>query len=75
MWNPLSKLTFKDHGRIARRTHERWLTKALRTGKPNYRIPTRETRLGGFDPLMRTPGGRLWADKWWADAFNSPDSD
>jgi len=75
MWNPMANMTMLDHGRLARKAHERWLTKALRTGRPSTRIPTRQTKLGGFDHILLTPGGREWADKWWADSFNSPDSD
>jgi len=75
MRNPFANMTILDHGRRARKAHERWLTKALRSGHPTTRIPMRETRLGGFDHIMRTPGGQLWAEKWWADTFRSQDSD
>ncbi|HED53524.1 MAG TPA: hypothetical protein ENJ00_04915 [Phycisphaerales bacterium] len=75
MWNPFRGRRFADRARLARRTHELWLDRALRTGRPHPRIPKREVRLGGFDELMKTAGGRMWADAWWKSAFDSVESD
>ncbi|GAB5497143.1 MAG: hypothetical protein Phyf2KO_22230 [Phycisphaerales bacterium] len=71
LFNPFTRKSIVDRGRLARRTHEVWLTNALSTGKPHPRIPKREARKGGFDQIMRTPGGRIWARQWWAEAFSS----
>ena len=30
---------------------------------------------GGFDPILRTAGGRLWARQWWNDTFKDRSSD
>lgn len=64
LWRTAPRLTPSE---LARRAHEAWLDRAIRTGRPHPNIPKREVRLGGFDGLMRTPGGRLWAQRWWAD--------
>jgi hypothetical protein len=58
----------------ARRMHEAWLDRALRTGRPHPGIPKREVRLGGFESLMRTPGGRIWAKHWWDEALSKTDT-
>lgn len=57
-----------------RRTHARWLTRALRTTPARmHRIPRRRVDEGGFDRLMRTRAGRAWADRWWERAFDAAD--
>jgi len=57
-------------GERARRLHSSWLTSALRdTGGSLPRIPTRRVDEGGFDPIVRRPEGREWADRWWGEAF------
>lgn len=75
MWNPLARKTAADRGEMYRRTHEIWLDHAFRTGLPHPRIPRREARLGGFDPILRSAGGRLWASRWWNDTFRDRSSD
>lgn len=75
MWNPFARKHLADRAEHFRRTHEIWLTHAFRTGKPHPRIPKREARLGGFDPILRSAGGKLWARQWWNDTFNNRSSD
>ncbi|MEO1716499.1 MAG: hypothetical protein AAFR76_05250 [Planctomycetota bacterium] len=67
-WNRSDKLSPSER---VRRMHEAWLDRAIRTGRQHPGIPKREVRLGGFEPLMRTPGGKLWAKAWWDDALSS----
>lgn len=75
MWNPFARKNIVDRGEVYRRTHEVWLNHALRTGKPHPRIPKREAHLGGFDPILRTAGGKLWARQWWNDTFKDRSTD
>jgi hypothetical protein len=59
-----------------RRTHERWLTSALRSRAPIPRIPIRRVDDGGFDDLLSRPRGRDVAARWWRMAFaRVPDGD
>jgi len=46
-----------------RRTHERWLTRALRGEARAVRIPVRRVDEGGFDALRARR--REAADRWW----------
>lgn len=62
-------------GWIARRTHSRWLSRAIRAGARVPRIPTRRVDEGGFDADMATAEGRAWAREWWEHALASPDPD
>lgn len=75
MWNPLAKKKIRDRAQMYRLTHEIWLTHAFRTGRDHPRIPKREANKGGFDPILRTAGGRLWAKQWWNDTFKDRSSD
>lgn len=61
------------HAERVRRMHEAWLDRAVRQGRAHPSIPKREVRLGGFESLMRTPGGRIWAKHWWDDALSKPE--
>lgn len=45
-----------------------FLSWALRQ-KSMPRIPRIRTDLGGFDPIMRKPGGRELAAAWWSKAL------
>ncbi|MCW5775464.1 MAG: hypothetical protein KIS87_03325 [Phycisphaeraceae bacterium] len=54
---------------IARREHERWLNRAIASGTPYPRIPTRLVRRGGFSGLMARPGGPERAARWWDAAL------
>ncbi|MCL4740629.1 MAG: hypothetical protein KJZ54_00335 [Phycisphaerales bacterium] len=54
---------------IARREHERWLNRAIVSGTPYPRIPTRLVRRGGFSGLMARPGGPERAARWWDAAL------
>ncbi|MFG0282785.1 MAG: hypothetical protein ACF8R7_00035 [Phycisphaerales bacterium JB039] len=63
-----------DLGAHYRRAHELWLEQALRTGRPDVRIPTRRVRDGGFAGLMSRPSGRHWARMWWTVALKRVDS-
>lgn len=57
-----------------KRTHARWLTRALRSPRSrSFRIPTRRVDAGGFEELVRTEAGRAWADRWWSDAMQAAD--
>jgi hypothetical protein len=60
-------LTSKAHA--FRRTHERWLSRALRSQTPMPRIPLRRVDEGGFDDLLARPRGREVASRWWRMAF------
>lgn len=75
MWNPFAKRSLRDRGEQYRRAHEIWLTHAFRTGAPHPRIPKREASRGGFDPILRTAGGKLWARQWWSETFNDRSRD
>lgn len=55
----------KDRGAAFRRQHERWLTLALSSGLPAFRIPLRRVDRGGFSRLMAREGGRRRAQEWW----------
>lgn len=53
----------------ARRFHEEWLSAALRSGRSFPRIPVRKVSEGGFSGMLRRPGGREVAARWWEDAL------
>jgi len=55
------------------REHAQWLTRALRSGRPQPRIPVRKVADGGFVRLSRTREGRRIAEQWWFSAFESMD--
>ena len=55
------------------REHEDWLNRALRTGWPSTRIPTRRVADGGFAAVMKGDKGRAWAASWWIEALESTD--
>lgn len=62
----------------ARRSHERWLNRALereQMGAPMPTIPTRDEREGGFARLMSTSLGRAWAFAWWERTLGSIDAE
>jgi hypothetical protein len=67
-----SRLSAAERFRLV---HEVWLDRALRTGRAHPGIPKREVRLGGFETLMRSPGGRIWARRWWDQVLNSREAD
>lgn len=75
----LQRLFFDDFGpgsaaETMKRTHARWLTRALRSPRSRgFRIPTRRVDAGGFDGLVRTEAGRAWAERWWLDAMQAAD--
>lgn len=69
MWKFWNRDRLLTHAELARRTHEVWLDRALRSNRPHPGIPTREVRLGGFRAEMRTPSGRAWARGWWERAL------
>ncbi|MFG0327080.1 MAG: hypothetical protein ACF8SC_07435 [Phycisphaerales bacterium JB037] len=50
--------------------HSIWLSRAVRRPHDYPRIPVRECELGGFDELMRRPGGDLIAKHWWLHAID-----
>ncbi|MEO1007303.1 MAG: hypothetical protein AAFX79_01920 [Planctomycetota bacterium] len=58
-----------------RRTHERWLNRAIRRRRPYPVIPAIRVDAGGFERLTGTPLGRAWADQWWHDTFRAMDRD
>ncbi len=58
---------------MVRRTHGRWLTRALRAGFSAPRIPIRQLEQGGFESLLRSSEGRAWAEEWWEQALQTPD--
>lgn len=62
-------------GAVARNLHSVWLTKALRSGRPMPRIPTRLVRDGGFDRELATPDGRRWAEEWWYKTLEETELD
>lgn len=60
-----------------RRTHERWLSWALRSKRRFPNIPTLRVDQGGFSALLKSPGGRAMADRWWEETLahlDGPDS-
>ena len=64
-----------ERGAAARQRHASWLSRALRTPELFPRIPTRLVSRGGYDPVTSRPGGREWADAWWAEALAAADLD
>ncbi|MFM9996115.1 MAG: hypothetical protein ACKVU4_09975 [Phycisphaerales bacterium] len=62
-------------GDVVRRAHERWLDRALRSGKPYPRIPLRRADHGGFDRMRARAGGRDRAARWWALALERVTTD
>lgn len=71
LWNRREKRDLAEH---YRRVHEAWLDRAVRTGRPDLRIPTRQVRRGGFSGLMSRPSGRHWAAMWWTAALQRVDN-
>jgi len=55
-----------------RRTHERWLTRALAAEVPLPRIPARLVSEGGFARELASPAGRRWILRWWEDTLDDP---
>lgn len=70
LWNRRDK---RDLAEQYRRVHEAWLDEAIRTGRPDLRIPTRQVRRGGFSGLMARPSGRRLAETWWTVALERVD--
>jgi hypothetical protein len=58
---------------IFRRMHERWLTRALSSGRAYPRLPIRRVDQGGFDAVRREPAARARADRWWELALDRVD--
>ncbi len=63
-WN-FAKRDLGDLGAAMRRTHGRWLSRAVASPAPLPRIPTIAVRDGGFDPIVAHPDARAWAEAWW----------
>jgi hypothetical protein len=75
-WEFFSLSKLASHAEAMRRRHSAWLTRAMRRPAAYYpRIPTRPVGEGGFAGLMATPGGRDWADQWWAETLQSDELD
>lgn len=68
-WSFFKKSEFLTRAEIIRRAHERWLTRALKSGRSYPRIPVRRVDEGGFSSLMEHPAGRLMARAWWEAAL------
>lgn len=73
LWNFGGRGRLQTRAEIARREHERWLNRAIRTGTPYPRIPVRLVRRGGFSGLMSSPGGSERAERWWKSALSRVD--
>jgi hypothetical protein len=56
-------------GERARLLHSRWLTDAMRSGRPMPRIPLRRVEVGGWEELLARPKGRDVAERWWRRAL------
>jgi len=69
LWRFLEPDDLSSKAAAFRRTHERWLTRALRSGMPLPRIPLRRVDEGGFEELLARPRGREVAARWWRMAF------
>ncbi|MEM9166435.1 MAG: hypothetical protein AAGB48_05360 [Planctomycetota bacterium] len=74
MWTFWNSSKRHSHAERARRAHEAWLDRAVRTGRQHPRIPTREVRLGGFFAMMQSREGRAHARQWWEHSLQ-PGSD
>ncbi len=69
------RLLFMAAGERARRSHERWLNRAMRDRTRVYpTIPLRRVADGGFAPVTSTREGRAWADMWWQVTLDQVDS-
>lgn len=75
LWNLFRAVQAPPIGELMRRTHSRWLTGALMTGRAYPRIPIRPVSTGGFARLNARTGARRWADAWWAVALNRVEAD
>lgn len=74
-WSRPLREWWLERGAAARRRHEAWLATALRKPGRYPRIPVRPVVEGGFDPVLATPEGRVWAESWWGSTLESPDLD
>ncbi len=70
LWSSHSRADQASKAQAFRRTHERWLTRAVAAATPAPRIPVRRVDDGGFDDLTATPRGREVAGRWWRMAFS-----
>lgn len=68
-WNPLRRRRLASAAERFRREHSLWLTRAMLTGTPYPRIPSRRVDAGGFDGLRRREGGPGRAERWWSAAL------
>lgn len=75
LWDFFKKHDALSRAEAIRRTHERWLTRALGTRRELPRIPVRRVDEGGFEAMMADPAGRLMARAWWDAALEKvPDA-
>jgi hypothetical protein len=74
-WSRRLREWWLERGAAARRRHEAWLAVALRKPGKYPRIPVRPVADGGFDPVLATPEGRVWAESWWGSTLENPDLD
>ena len=69
----LNSWDMPSRAELMRLAHERWLDRAIRSGKRYPTIPTRAVRDGGFSAVMGTPEGREDAARWWSGVLEVVD--
>ena len=69
LWRFFSRDDLSSKADAFRRTHERWLSRALHSPTSPPRIPIRRVDEGGFDSLLSRPRGQEVAARWWRMAF------
>ena len=51
-----------------------FLSWAMLRPRPHLRIPRRKLSEGGFQPLMRQPGGKQAVARWWLKFLSDAES-
>ncbi|MCC6661076.1 MAG: hypothetical protein IT437_09350 [Phycisphaerales bacterium] len=69
LWRHSRRDELSDRAAAFRRSHERFLDRALRTPWAFPHIPLRRVADGGFDRLRRR-GGQARAEQWWHMALS-----
>jgi hypothetical protein len=73
IWSLFHRNGWLSPGERARREHEVWLSRAIRSGRALPRIPARRVDLGGMEPVLGSPRGREWARRWWERVLSRAD--
>jgi hypothetical protein len=69
LWRRAAHEDWEQRAVVCRRTHERFLTRALQNPDAFPHIPLRRVADGGFDRLRLRAGGLARAEQWWRAAL------